>query len=185
VARANVFRDGHDKPVRIMGVNMDVTERKEMEQSLRLLWEAAAVMLTTNEPDAMLRELFARIGPHLGLDIYFNYMVDDMGDGLRLVSSAGITEETARNFGRLEFGQAISGTVALERQSSVGSHVQQSDTPKEQVARSLVVRAYLCNPLQINNELLGTLAFASCSRDTLDEDVPEFLRTICRSWFPT
>jgi PAS domain S-box-containing protein len=34
-ARANVFKDGHDKPVRVMGVNMDVTERKEMEEALR------------------------------------------------------------------------------------------------------------------------------------------------------
>jgi PAS domain S-box-containing protein len=34
-ARANVFKDGHDKPVRIMGVNMDVTERKRVEEELR------------------------------------------------------------------------------------------------------------------------------------------------------
>ncbi len=33
--RANVFKDGHDKPVRIMGVNMDVTERKRNEEELR------------------------------------------------------------------------------------------------------------------------------------------------------
>ena len=34
-ARANVFKDGHDKPVRIMGVNMDITERKRQEEALR------------------------------------------------------------------------------------------------------------------------------------------------------
>jgi PAS domain S-box-containing protein len=34
-ARANVFKDEHDRPVRIMGVNMDVTERKEAEMQLR------------------------------------------------------------------------------------------------------------------------------------------------------
>ncbi len=33
-ARANVFKDGHDRPVRIMGVNMDVTERKRAEEQL-------------------------------------------------------------------------------------------------------------------------------------------------------
>jgi PAS domain S-box-containing protein len=33
--RANVFKDGHDKPVRIMGVNMDVTDRKRVEEELR------------------------------------------------------------------------------------------------------------------------------------------------------
>jgi PAS domain S-box-containing protein len=34
-ARANVFKDGHDKPVRILGVNMDITERKRHEEALR------------------------------------------------------------------------------------------------------------------------------------------------------
>jgi PAS domain S-box-containing protein len=34
-ARANVFKDCHDKPVRMMGVNMDVTERKQAEDALR------------------------------------------------------------------------------------------------------------------------------------------------------
>jgi PAS domain S-box-containing protein len=34
-ARANVFKDGHDKSDRIMGVNMDVTERKRHEEALR------------------------------------------------------------------------------------------------------------------------------------------------------
>lgn len=33
--RANVFTDGHDKPVRILGVNMDITERKRQEELLR------------------------------------------------------------------------------------------------------------------------------------------------------
>jgi PAS domain S-box-containing protein len=34
-ARASVFKDGHENPVRIMGVNMDVTERKELEEASR------------------------------------------------------------------------------------------------------------------------------------------------------
>jgi PAS domain S-box-containing protein len=33
--RAQVFRDRHDRPVRIMGVNMDITERKRQEEALR------------------------------------------------------------------------------------------------------------------------------------------------------
>jgi PAS domain S-box-containing protein len=33
--RAHVFKDGNDRPVRIMGVNMDITERKRQEEALR------------------------------------------------------------------------------------------------------------------------------------------------------
>ena len=68
------------------------------------------------QADAMLGSLFARIAPHLGLDAYFNYMVNEAGDGLQLESCAGIPEETTHGITRLEFGQAICGTVALRRQ---------------------------------------------------------------------
>jgi PAS domain S-box-containing protein len=34
-ARGNVFKDGHDKPVRFVGVNMDITERKRAEDALK------------------------------------------------------------------------------------------------------------------------------------------------------
>src|SRR5262249_45987371 len=44
-ARANVFRDEHDKPVRIAGVNMDITERKRAEAALRQGEEALARQL--------------------------------------------------------------------------------------------------------------------------------------------
>ena len=33
--RASVFKDNHGKPVRIVGVNMDITERKRQEEALR------------------------------------------------------------------------------------------------------------------------------------------------------
>src|SRR6516165_11286380 len=63
---------------------------RQSEERLRLLWEAAAVLLTTEKPDAMLRGLFTKIAPHFGLDTYFNYMVNDAGDALRLESCTGI-----------------------------------------------------------------------------------------------
>jgi PAS domain S-box-containing protein len=166
---------------------LDVTSRRQAEERLRthnerlrLLWEAASVLLTTTEPDSMLRELFARIGPHLGLDGYFNYMVNETGDGLTLVSSIGIPDEVVKQSNRLEFGQAISGAVALQRQPIVATHIKQSDDPKAQLVKSLGIRACACNPLEINNDLLGTLAFVGRSRDEFEEDELEFLRTICQ-----
>ena len=106
---------------------------QKQTERLRLLWEAAAVLLTADDPDAMLRGLLAKIGPHLGVDTYFNYVVDDSGDALRLASCEGVSDETARTIARLEFGQAICGTVALHRRPIVATHIQQSDDPKAQL----------------------------------------------------
>ena len=120
--------------------------RKQGER-LRLLWEAASVLLTTEQPDAMMRGLFAKIAPHLGLDAYFNFMVDEAGDALRLESCVGIPDEEARTITRLDFGQAICGTVALRRQPITATYIQQSDDPKVQLVKGFGIRAYACNPL--------------------------------------
>jgi signal transduction histidine kinase/ActR/RegA family two-component response regulator len=158
-------------------VRSDEALGKQTER-LRLLWQAAAVLLTADDPDAMLRSLFARIGPHLGLDTYFNFMVNEAGDALRLESCTGIPEATARSISRLEFGQAICGTVAEQRQPLVATFIQQSDDPKAQLVKSFGIRAYACNPLLAEGRLLGTLSFASRTREQFDADELEFLRTI-------
>ncbi len=111
-------RDADGEVVGAAKIARDITERRRAEESLRrqnerlrLLWEAAAVLLHADDPDAMLRSVFAKISPHLGLDTYFNFMVDEAGNALRLASCAGIPDDEARKIARLEFGQAICGTV--------------------------------------------------------------------------
>jgi PAS domain S-box-containing protein len=173
-------RDARGNIVGASKIARDITERKQAEERLRLLWEAAAVLLTANDPDAMLRELFARIGPHLGLDTYFNFMVDETGGALRLESCIGMPDQAPHSLTRLEFGQAICGTVAVQRQPVVVTHIQQSNDPKAQLARSLGVRAYACYPLLSGGQVLGTLSFASRTRDQFDGEELAFLETICR-----
>ncbi len=178
-------RDAEGRVVGASKIARDITARKRAEEALRtqterlqLLWEAAAVLLTVADPDSMLRSLLGKIGPHLGVDVYFNYMVNDAGDALRLASCEGIPVEAARKITRLEFGQAICGTVALHRQPIVASHIQQSDDPKAQLVKSFGIRAYACNPLMTQDRLFGTLSFASRVKDQFDADEVSFLKTI-------
>jgi PAS domain S-box-containing protein len=163
-----------------VGKCLDVEDRRRAEERLRLLWEAAAVLLAADDPDAMLRGLLAKIGPHLGVNVYFNYMVNDSGDALRLASCEGIPAETTRKIARLEFGQAVSGTVALHRQAIVATDIQQSDDPKVQLVKSIGIRAYACNPLLAEKRLLGTLSFGSRTKDGFDSGEVAFLETICQ-----
>jgi signal transduction histidine kinase/DNA-binding response OmpR family regulator len=175
----------HQRRVAVMFQN--ITERKRVEESvakqnerLSLLWEAAGVLLTTDEPDAMLRSLFSKIRKSLNLDVYFNFMVTDSGDALRLVSYFGIAEKTARSISQLDFGQAICGRVALKHEPIVATQIQDSTDPMVQLVKGFGVRAYACNPLMAGERLLGTLSFASRTRDYFEQDEIEFLETISK-----
>jgi PAS domain S-box-containing protein len=164
----------------------DITPRKRAEDTLRkqserlrLLWETATVLLTADDRDGMLRTLLGKIGPHLGVDAYFNHVLDDTGEELRLSSCEGVSDEAARHFARIELGEGVNGTSALQRRPVVAAHIQQSDDPNTQALKPLGIRAYACNPLLAGGRLLGTLAFASRDKDQFDDEEVAFIETIC------
>lgn len=168
-----------------LAITYDVTQRKRDEEAigtqnerLALLWEAAGVLLSTDEPDTMLQTLFAKISESLGLDVYFNFMVAESEDHLRLVSCAGVSKEIAQSISRLEFGQAICGNVALQRKPLVKTRIHESSEPMVQLVKGFGIRAYACNPLIAGGRLLGTLSFASRKREQFEHEEIEFLETI-------
>jgi PAS domain S-box-containing protein len=72
--RAHVFKDGHDKPVRIMGVNMDITQRKQQEEALRAseqrwrtMAEALPNLVWTDLPDGQCDWLSSQWGKYTGI----------------------------------------------------------------------------------------------------------------------
>ena len=181
------IKDQSGQPLLLALTGTDITERKQVEERqrkseerVRLLWEAAAVLLTTDDPDLMLRHLFNKIAPHLKLDTYFNFIVNESKSALRLASCIGVSQQIANSIQHLEFGEAICGTVAAQRVPIHATEIQSSADPKVQLVKSFGIRSYACNPLIVGDELLGTLSFASRNRDRFEEDELEFLRTICQ-----
>jgi signal transduction histidine kinase/two-component SAPR family response regulator len=168
-----------DAHLKTVNIRRDSRQALAMHNKrLAVLWEAAGVLLTPKDPDTMLSELFEMIRESLGLDVYFNFMVREGGDVLELVSCAGVDVEITKSISRLEFGQAVCGNVALRRAPIVATFIQQSTEPMVQLIKGLGLRAYACNPLIAGGQLLGTLSFASRSRDSFDREEIEFLETI-------
>ncbi len=164
---------------------LDISERKKAERllerqalRLRLLWEAAGVMLRADDPDLMLQQVFGKIRSLLEVDAFFHFVADESGKGLSLLSCSGISEETRKAFARLNLGEEICGSVALRREPMVFSSIQESSDPRVQGVKALGVRAVASNPLVAGDELLGTLSFASRTRDSFDQDEIEFMQTI-------
>ena len=126
----------------------------------------------------MLKGLFDKVSRHLGVDAYLNYVVDPAGDTLSLASSTGVPEGAVASLSRLRFGEALCGTVARTRTPLVVTHLEGSADPEAAVVKGLGFRVYASNPLLAGDRLLGTLAFASRSRASLEPDEIAFIETL-------
>ena len=192
--RGQILRDAEGRAVRAVGAMMDMTESKRSEEKrkladeelrrhdahLRLLWESAAVLLTTDRPDAMLRGVFDKIAPHFRIDAYLNYLVDESADTLKLESWAGIRERDIETIRHIAPSDHLCGKVAAERRAIAVHHIQESREPDLALERKLGFRACAGNPLIADGRLLGTLSFATRTNDEFRPDELEFFATICR-----
>ncbi len=177
IDNARLHRDAHD----------EIVQRKEAEAELSrraarsaLLSSTLEEILGSTDPQKLVHELFPRVAAHVGADAFFNFLVNDAGDALWLHACAGIPDEAARAIGRLEFGQAICGRVAMHRRAIHATDIQNSTDPAASLVRPLGIQVYFCNPLLVGDKLLGTLSIASRTRTHFEPDELEFLTTVAQ-----
>jgi PAS domain S-box-containing protein len=163
--------DAVGKTVGIMGVSHDISERKRTDEelqrrtkSLRLLADTSVRLLRGDDASDLMESLFRQLGGHLGLEIFFNFLVTADGQRLRLNACGGVSDEVRAAAEYLEFGQAVCGTVAEGRIPMSVEDVQYSSEPKTELIRSLGVTAYACHPLLANDRLIGTVSYGSRTR---------------------
>lgn len=170
-----------DDPTEMEAAGDASRAREALEESQRaLLRQAAEVVRAGVAADEMLRALFGDIREPMGVDAYFNFLVNDAGDALALATCSGVSESEARSLERIEFGQALSGNVALKRAALVVADVQSSSDRRVQIVKQLGIRAVACHPLLASDRLLGTLSFASRTRDAFGPEDVTFFSAIAR-----
>lgn len=166
-----------------MSVVRDITEWRgsidalsESNRRLSFLSDVNRDLLINERPRTILNKLLADLSSELGLEVYFHYLVT--GTRLHLDCSAGVPEDAARCYEWLEFGEAVCGTVACQRQIRVFEDVQASRDPMTEVIRSLGMQAYVCSPLLLGSELIGTLSFGTRRRPRFAPGEVQFLETV-------
>jgi PAS domain S-box-containing protein len=164
----------------------NITARKQAEADLKerndhiqILYEITSDLLSTQQPLALIKTLFAKLKPLIGLDIYFNYLLDEQQQKLQLNFYGGISDETAHAIKWLEIDQTVCGTVAQQRCQIVQFNLKQSTNPKTELLRSLGLTAYSCQPLLAQEKLFGTLSFGSRTRTEFTSAETQLFQAIC------
>lgn len=179
--------DEQGQPLRMLGTHTDISDRKRAEHALQqyterlqLLYETTSDLLSTHHPQTLMDQLFYRLQSQMDLHYYYYFQVCE-AEGrqyLRLRCYTGISQEQACSFESLEFGEAMCGLVAQERQQIVLDQSTIKIHPNAQIINSMGVKAYTGQPLMVHGRLLGTLSFASLTRTEFTTEEVDLLQAI-------
>ncbi|WP_176556314.1 CHASE3 domain-containing protein [Rubellimicrobium rubrum] len=170
--------DAEGAPEKLLSASRDITGARRSEERIALLGEAAARLLTSGNPAAMVADIFGLIAGPLRLDVFLNYRLTGEGD-LLLVAQNGLDEATLRDVSRIRLGQTICGTVASDRQPRHLADALVSEEPLSVYLKPIGITDYTCTPLVVDDNLLGTLAFGRRSDERFSQEDLTLLHTIC------
>jgi signal transduction histidine kinase/DNA-binding response OmpR family regulator len=165
-----------------------VSERERAQDALRktnerltLLSETANRLLLHARPREILRELYGSVSARMGLEVYFNHLVDEERGVLRLDAHAGISPAVAEELRWLRYGEGTVGAVALGRAPVVaeGDSASSATTGAGPSGHPLGVSAYVAHPLLAQNKLVGTLFFGTRERALFDPEDLAILQVFC------
>jgi PAS domain S-box-containing protein len=174
------------------GANRDVTEHwqaeeeraaaetalREREARLDLLNEANMLLLASNDPESVIQPIAEKVMRHLQADVFFNYVLDEGSQRLRLNACGGVSPRVAKMIERLELGQAICGCVARDGERIIFDDVQNNGDPRADLVRRMGVRSYVCHPIRTASATVGTLSFGTKSKDRFTDDEIDLMHAI-------
>ncbi|MBN3897371.1 MAG: PAS domain S-box protein, partial [Nostoc sp. NOS(2021)] len=176
----------HGHPATCILVFQEISNLKQAQKALslgykrlKLLFDTANHLLSSQQPVVLIDSVYQKLSDQIGLDVYFNYLVEDNSQVMRLGSYSGISQELAKEIECLAFGEAVCGVVAQERHPIAVENVQQSTDPQTEFIRSLGITAYYSYPLIAQGRLLGTLSFGSRTRLSFTHNQKGMMQAVC------
>ena len=163
----------------------DITDRKKAEEALKtnierlkILSDSSSLLLSGENPEKIVQTIADNVMAHLGCDCFFNFIVDEKANKLKLNAYAGITEDVARGIEWLSFGEAICGCAARDGCRIVSENIRENGDMRAALVRSFGIQAYAAHPLKIGSKTIGTLSFGTRSRTSFTGDELDLMRTI-------
>ena len=132
----------------------------------------------SDEPQRIVETLCWRVMEHLDCHVFFNFLVDETRNRMRLNAYAGIPEEEARGIHSLDFGVAVCGCAARDACRIVAENIPTTPDVRTDLVRSFGIKAYACHPLFAQGRVIGTLSFGTRTRLTFTEDELSLMKTV-------
>jgi GAF domain-containing protein len=160
----------------------NLPSRAELRQRRgEILAETAASLLAGEDPDrVVMPALFRALVAEQVVDATLGFIVTEMDEAMTLGFMEGFDVAMIQRCLKLDFGQAVCGTVAQTRRAMHVTDIQRSLDPLADLVREAGISAYACEPLIVGDRLLGTLSFASRTRRSFDGDDLAFFKAIAR-----
>ena len=173
-------------PATCVALFQDISQLKQLEESsrlvnerLKLVFDTTSYFISSIQPEELIEVLYGDIAEKLGLDCYLYYLADNNSQEIKLTSYSGITSSQAKDLEQQKIGQGISGTVASERTAINIENLQQSKGLETEPIGSNGILAYYSCPLLAQEQLLGTISFASRTRSGFKNEEIGIMQTIC------
>jgi GAF domain-containing protein len=143
----------------------------------RTLAEISLAFQEGSDPDKeVLAALFPVLNQELDVDAMLAYVIGD--HAMELAFVRGFDEASVQLLQRLDFGQAICGTVGATGKPIYAPDIQCSEDPRADLVRSVGIDVYASEPLKVGERLVGTLSFGSRQRKSFSAQDLLFFRAI-------
>ncbi len=180
------YLDAQGNGAGIIGLSLDITERKRMEDALQrsmrrfeLLAHTAGDLLQATNPQEIVQSLCRKVMEHLDCQAFFNFLVDEQAERLRLNACAGITPKQAQEIEWLNYGVAVCGCAARDKHRIVVECIPTSSDERVELVKSYGIKAYACHPLLApDGKVIGTLSFGTRNRETFSADDLSLMKAV-------
>ena len=169
----------------VIGTFQDITGRRQTEGRLKresakldILAESARLLLSPEKPEHIVQIVGERVMQYLHCHTFFNYLIEESGQQLRLNAYAGITEGDAGRIECLNLGEAVCGQEACNGERIVIHDILTADDERTRLVRSLGICGYACHPLIYQGRTLGTLSFGTCDQSHFTNEELDLMEAV-------
>ena len=124
-------------------------------------------------------DLLDRVRETVGAEIYLNYRVDASRETATLTSSRGLLEEHRALFASASAGARMAQRVLSSQVPLVVECLRDSELPEAQALGQIGLQCYAAFPLVVEGKVLAVAAFASTTRERLQEGDAQVIQAVC------